>query len=462
QWEHHIDTNPVTKNGVDILTIINNMGYEAYIVGGAVRDLVMDQTPYDIDISTNCPIDVLDKKFRTHDIGKSKDFGIVVIIRGIFNYEIAQFREDGCYNDGRRPESVTICGDFKSDSSRRDLTINAMAIDKDGNIIDHFGGMDDMKNKIIRAVGDPNLRYEEDYLRQLRTIRFAARMDFDVDSDTIDAIKVHKDKIVTLSPERIKDELWKMASQSGDKFVKSLRLMDAMGILRIILPEVSLMKFFKETEHHHPEAYIEGLGSVFDHTMAALKQYHGKDPMVNMSVLLHDIGKPCTHVQDGDRHTYFGHAGEAKEIIEGIAQRLKMSTKEKDSLIFASVNHMKMFRGEKMKPSKIVKLVNDENWFLLKRVSLCDDKCRGDVFDSDIFHQTIGDMEMISIRWGSKTVNNTVKVVDGNRIKELTGLKPCKLLGDIKRSVTEYAIDNDISDDKDIDALIVRFHKELA
>lgn len=461
QWQTYIKTDSMIKNAVDILDIIEKMGYAAYIVGGSVRDIILGHKPKDIDIATNCPVDKLESKFKTFDIGKSKDFGIVVVNRGGFHYEIANFRQDGKYTDGRRPDTVKVCGGFQDDAARRDFCINAMGIDKNGDILDYFDGVKDIKNKLIKTVGNPEERFSEDYLRMMRAVRFAGKLDFEIDPKTKDAIKKHKSQVVMLSPERIKDELFKMASGTGDKFAKTLQILDDVGILDIILPEVVDMKKFKETKDHHPEAYEQGEGSVYDHVISALKQNSIKDPITNLAILLHDIGKPSTHVFQKGKHTYYEHAEKAKDIIINIAKRLRMSNKEKDAILFAALNHMKLFKGSAMKPSKIMRLVNDDNWPLLKAVSFCDDSCRTGMFDKATFDKVINDMEAISKKWSDKTLNSVAKVVDGNTVIKLTGLRPGKEVGGIIKKVTEYAIDNDIKSDREIENLIMKFYKEV-
>jgi tRNA nucleotidyltransferase/poly(A) polymerase len=384
-----------------------------------------------------------------------------VVNKGGFQYEIAQYRSDGKYLDGRRPEKVTVVMDFEQDSARRDLTVNSMGIDKEGNIIDYFDGSKDIKNKVIRTVGNPEERFSEDYLRMMRTARFAGKLGFDIDPKTKSAIQKHKSQVVMLAPERIKDELFKMASSTGDVFARSLKILDEVGILDIILPEVTAMKTTKETPDHHPEAYEEGSGAVFDHVMAALKKNKIKDPVTNLAVLLHDVGKPKTYGFKDGKHTYHGHAEEAKDIIDNIAKRLRLSNKEKDSILFAALNHMKLFKGHTMKPSKIMKLVNDENWALLKAVSYCDDSCRTGLFDKSTFDSVIKDMEAISKKWGDKTVGKVTKIVDGNRVMKLTGLRPGKQVGEIINQVSDYVINNNVKSDKEIDKLIMRFYGEM-
>jgi tRNA nucleotidyltransferase (CCA-adding enzyme) len=184
-WQSYIRRNKELQAAVSVLQRINKAKYKAYIVGGSVRDIILGNLkPHDVDIATNMPMEELGKMYKTYNIGKSKDFGIVVVKQGGFDFEVAQFRQDGTYLDGRRPESVQITSKFKDDVERRDLTINAMGINAKGEIIDYFDGKRDIKNRVLKTVGDPYKRFGEDYLRMMRVARFAAKLDFDVDKDT--------------------------------------------------------------------------------------------------------------------------------------------------------------------------------------------------------------------------------------------------------------------------------------
>lgn len=461
RWNDYLKTNGMLKASVKILNDISKKGYKAYIVGGSVRDIILGHNPHDVDIATNMPMEQLEKMYKTYDIGKSKDFGIVVVNVGGHQFEIAQFRQDGKYTDGRRPDEIQICMDFKGDAARRDFCFNAMGIDANGNIIDYFDGRKDIKNKVVQTVGNPNDRFQEDYLRMLRAARFAGKLGFDIEPKTKDAIKANKDKIKGIAKERIKDELWKMASQSGDKFANTIKILDEVGILEIILPELVKLKGFQEMPEFHPEAYETGKGTPFDHVIAALRKNQLADPLTNMAILFHDIGKGVSYKNIDGKHTFHGHAGEAKDLIDQIAKRLKLSNKEKDALLFTAVNHMKMHHAENMKPSKIIKLVKDENWEVLKAVSYCDDVCRGKLFVRGQFEKTIEDMEAIAKKWGDKTAGTVVKVVDGNRVMKLTKLSPGKMVGDIIKRVTEIAINNNIKSDKELDALILKVYNEI-
>ena len=265
-WEQYQNRSPELKAAVEVLKkleAVRGLEHEpkAYVVGGAVRDIVLGKDlPDDVDIATNVPIDEVEQMFDAYDIGKNKEFGIVVIKHGGYDFEVANFRQDGAYEDGRHPDDVKIVIDFKDDASRRDLTINAMAIDKDGNIIDYFDGTKDIKDKLIRTVGDPEKRFKEDYIRMLRAPRFAARFGFDVDPKTANAIRKHSAKLEEEPPPRLYKEIVKMAREEGSKFADAIIMMKDFGLLQHILPEVVKMDEFYHSLDHHPEGvYVERL-----------------------------------------------------------------------------------------------------------------------------------------------------------------------------------------------------------
>jgi len=450
QWNEYIKSNKELAAGVKILKSINKKGYKAYIVGGSVRDIVLgDLKPHDIDIATNAPVEVLEKMWKTFDIGKSKDFGIVVVKQDGFNFEVAQFRSDGKYSDGRRPDMVTISGSFEEDAKRRDFTINAMGLNAEGEIIDFFDGKKDIKNKVLRTVGDPRERFSEDYLRMMRAARFASKLDMDIDPKTKKAIKKLSPNILNLSPERIRDEILKAASQSGDVFARYIEMLADLKILRLILPEVLNMKYFKHNLQHHPE------GGVFQHTMAALRSANVSDPIKNLAILLHDVGKGITLSHEQGLPKYFGHAKASMDLVDEIAKRLKMSKKEREALIFAVGNHMKFHNILGMKPSKIAKLVSDDNWDVLVAVGKGDEYSRGSTFKySGEFEKTVDKAIEIKKKYGMKEVENRLKLIDGNHVMSITGLKPGKKVGEIIKKTTEWIMDNDIKDQEQIDDYI--------
>ena len=460
QWKSYISSNKELAAGVDILTKINKAGYKSYIVGGSVRDIILgDLKPHDIDIATNMPIEEISKLWKTYDIGKSKTFGIVTIKHKGFDFEIAQFRNDGKYEDGRRPESVTITGSFEDDAERRDFTINAMGINAKGEIIDFFDGKKDIKNKVLKTVGNPYDRFGEDYLRMLRAPRFAAKLGLDIHKDTKKAIQKLSPNIQDLSAERIRDELIKAASQSGDKFAKYIKILYDLKLLRFILPEVMNLKWYKENLQHHPETRGSG-GTVYSHVMKALEKSDSKDPIKNIAILLHDIGKGVSlSIADG-LPKYLGHAKKSIELTNQIADRLKMSNKERDAIIFAVGNHMKFHNILKMKASKIAKLVSDDNWDVLVAVGRADEFSRGEVFmHAGEFEKIVDKAIKIKQKFGIKLVNKQLKIVDGNRVMKVMGIGSGPKVGEIIRKVTEEIMDNniDIDDKETIDNLIRKY-----
>lgn len=271
-------TSPMVVHGVELMREIVHSGYEAYIVGGTVRDIAMgDNNVHDIDIATNMPIDEIKKKYRTIEYGGGERHGTVIVRFKDQDYELTQFRTDGTYTDGRRPDSVEFVKDFKEDTKRRDFTINSMGIDSDGNVIDYHGGLDDIKTKTLRTVGNADDRFGEDSLRILRAIRFAARFGFNVSEDVIDAIKRLKKTITSTSTERIRDELVKTMEYGGDKFAAALLLMYNTGVMEVICPVIELTPT----------------------KIMFVKSTNSKDQIVNFSILLNDhpIGR-VDHVKD--------------------------------------------------------------------------------------------------------------------------------------------------------------------
>lgn len=453
-WNKYVKRNRMLQNAVKILQKITKKGYKAYIVGGAVRDITLGIKPHDVDIATNMPIDELAKIWKIADIGKSKDFGIVVVKEGGTHFEVAQFRMDGKYIDGRRPESVHITGSFEKDAARRDFTINAMGIDVHGNIIDYFDGRKDIRDKVLRTVGDPIKRFEEDKLRVIRAARFASKHGLDIDPATEKAAKKISKDITQLPMERVKDELFKAAKMEGSRFAVYLQILDKFKVLQHILPELVSLKWLKHAPGHHPES-----STVWGHIMAALQVSKTTDPIKNLAIVLHDVGKATTGGMKGGAPTYYGHAEAGVRLVNAIAERLKMSNKEKQALLFAVGNHMRFHDILKMKPSKVAKLVNDENWDVLLAVAQADSWARGPEFRHYKEWDKMVDYAIdIKKKWGLPQVKSVNSVVNGNMIMKLTGLKPGPKIGQIKTKMLEWIVDNNITDRTEIENKI----KELA
>ena len=458
RWSMLVASNPMLQAAVKVLKTINSHGCSAQIVGGAVRDMMLGQNSFhDVDICTNMKMEQVEKLFNCHDIGKNKDFGIVVVNMDGFDIEVAQYRTESGYSNNRHPDQVAFVNDFKSDSARRDFTINSKGIDASGRIHDHHGGLQDIKNKVIRTVGNPHERFAEDALRLLRSVRFASRLGFDIEDKTKKAIKFHSHTIHSVSPERIREELMKMAGEDGPKFARSIQLMDRVGLLKQILPEVKALQGFVQNLRHHPEG-----NNVFDHTIEALKTNKEKNPLVNLGILFHDLGKGSTYRYNDEKgHTFYSHAVAATAPIEAIAKRLKFTNDEKEALLFVATKHMQFYKVADMKPSKMMDLLKHKHFPILKSVSHADDSCRGSKWQPERWDNVLAKIAEIESQWVDNLKGKKTKFVDGNRVMELTGLKPSKEVGIIVNKVESWVIDNNIKDSSFIDAKIKKVFKGM-
>lgn len=440
-WEKYVKRIPMLKVAIEVMKKLQKYG-DIYIVGGAVRDIITgEKSPDDIDLATNIDPEIIEDNFKIFDIGKNKDFGVTVIKYKGFEFEIAQFRTDNYQNElGKGASTVKIISNFKDDAARRDFQINAIAVDSEGNIIDHFEGIKAIQNKIIKTVGDPKERFKEDNVRMLRAVRFSSRLGFDIDKETSSAIQDMAQNIENVAPERIVKELLKMADQSGDKFADAIMKMKDTGLLKYILPEVLKLDDFEHDEENHPE------GNVWDHTIAALKANKLKDPIINLATLLHDIGKIKTYKNQKGKHTYYNHAKESVNIIIDIADRLRLDNKTKKALIFSAENHMKMHDFFDMSNNKIMKLIQNDNWDLLYNVAMLDDKARQHLFNNKKWEDILKKVSELNSRFNDqKSKEKIKKIVNGDIVMKLTGLKQGKKVGDIIKSTIEWIYNNNIN-----------------
>jgi poly(A) polymerase len=305
----------------------------AYFAGGCVRDLLRGHIPKDIDIATDARPDDVQKMFpRTYAVGAH--FGVIVVLENGFQFEIATFRSDGAYLDGRRPVEVHFAS-AQEDAARRDFTINGMFFDPETDaVIDFVDGRADLEARLIRAIGDPAQRFAEDRLRMLRAVRFATVLGFEIEPATWDAVIAHAPSIVEISSERIREELVRIFLSPNR--LRGWDLLDSSGLMKIVLPELDAMKGCEQPPQFHPE------GDVFKHTriMLELLPAEASLPLV-LSVLFHDIGKPPTSlVDDEGRIRFNGHDRLGAEMTEAVMQRLRFSRAEIDATVEAVRQHM--------------------------------------------------------------------------------------------------------------------------
>lgn len=303
-----------------ILKKFSQANYQIYIVGGAVRDLLMEREVHDWDFTTDSKPEGILKLFPEGFYNNK--FGTV----GVGDFEITTMRREGDYKDYRHPVEVSWTDKVEEDLARRDFTINAMAFGEDGNIVDPFGGQADIKSGLIRAVGDPSKRFKEDALRLMRAIRIATQLNFDIENDTLEAIKKNASLIKEVAGERVKDELSKIL-ESMNPYM-GITLLREAGILKIILPEVEDCFGVVQEGPKHERIYDIG-----EHSLLTLKSTPSMDPLVRLAALLHDIGKVDTFKKDRSGNvTFYGHdiVG-GKKVLE-IAKRLNFSKKQSDKL----------------------------------------------------------------------------------------------------------------------------------
>ena len=326
-----------------IVARLREQGHTAYFAGGCVRDLVRGKQPKDFDVATDArPEQVQNIFHRTYAVGAH--FGVIVVLEEGFQFEVATFRSDGLYIDGRHPVEVHFSS-AEEDARRRDFTINGMFYDPIAEqVIDFVGGRADLEAKVIRAIGDPEQRFAEDRLRMLRAVRFATVLGYEIDPATWQALAHRADSIKDISAERIRDELVKIFTSPNR--LRGFDLLDRSGLLRNILPEIEPMKGCAQPEQFHPE------GDVFQHTrlMLDLLPEQVSVPLV-LSVLFHDVGKPPTaSVDEAGRIRFNGHDRIGAEMTEKIMERLRFSRAEIDDtvemvrqhMVFKDVPHMRV------------------------------------------------------------------------------------------------------------------------
>jgi putative nucleotidyltransferase with HDIG domain len=323
---------------------LRGAGHRAYLVGGCVRDLLLGVKPKDFDIATDArPDRIMDLFPNSGRVGAH--FG-VVLVRDVFaQVEVATFRSDQEYEDGRRPTAVHFENDPRQDVSRRDFTINGLLMDPDsGEVLDYVGGRADLESRTIRAIGDPEARFQEDHLRMLRAVRFAARLGFRIEPGTFAAMERNHALIQRVSAERTRDELVRILTEGGAR--RGFELLDASGLLAEILPEVAAMKGVGQPPEYHPE------GDVWVHTLMLLEQLDHPTPSLALGALLHDVGKPPTFRVAG-RIRFDGHVEVGVEMAHAILNRLRFSRDIAEQVEALVANHMKFKDVPKMKQSTL-------------------------------------------------------------------------------------------------------------
>lgn len=362
----------------DIVQRLQTAGYSAFWVGGCVRDFLLSREPGDYDIATSARPDEIEKLFpRTVPVGRK--FGVIIIVEGEHQFQIATFRAEADYRDGRRPEQVMFA-DARADAERRDFTVNGLFFDPVANQLhDWVGGAADLRAKIIRTIGRPEERFAEDHLRLLRAVRFAAQLDFEIEPNTLAAVQTHAAKIKLISAERIRDELLKLFRPPHAS--RGLELLRVSGLLEHVLPEIAATIACEQSPDFHPE------GTVFNHLRLMLQQLPpNADPLLSWAVLLHDVAKPLTASRDartGSIH-FYEHEKLGATLAEQILERLRFPRKQIEAVATAVRHHMQFKDAPKMRKATLRRMLLRETFPLeldLHRLDCLGSHGRLDVYD---------------------------------------------------------------------------------
>lgn len=417
------------SQATQIVETLQKKGYVAVFCGGCVRDKILGRPHSDIDIATNASPDVVESLFeKTLAVGKA--FGVIVVVLGGYEIEVATFREDGAYGDGRRPDTVTFSS-MEEDAKRRDLTINGMFYDPMTNeVIDLVGGQEDLKSGVIRLIGDPNARIAEDKLRMLRVIRFAARFNFSVVPETLTAVTDHAAEITQVSSERIADELIKILRTGNYK--TAMDLLFETKLIDHILPEIKLMQGCEQPVDYHPE------GDVLIHTVKALSNLpENASDELRMGVLLHDVGKPPAQTFE-DRIRFNRHELKGRDIAERILKRLKFSNEFTEHVVCLVENHMKFMHVKDMRICRL------KRFMVLPKFEEHMALHRADCLSS---HGSLENYEFVKERLGSYEPEEIrpVRIINGHDLLAL-GFKQGPIFKTIMVDVEDRQLEGTITD----------------
>jgi putative nucleotidyltransferase with HDIG domain len=413
-----------------IVRELQEHAYVAYFAGGCIRDALLKIPPKDIDIATSASPEQVQALFhRTIPVGIQ--FGVVRVRVAEMEFEVATFRSDGIYLDGRHPSAIRFSTP-EQDAARRDFTINGMFYDPlSERLIDYVTGREDLAGKLVRAIGQPSRRFAEDRLRMLRALRFAAVLGFEIEAGTWSAIQADAQEIAIISPERIRDELLKMLVNPNR--LRGFDLLDQSGLLAVILPEIEALKGCDQPEQFHPE------GDVFVHTrlMLSLLAPEASGPQV-LAVLLHDIGKPRVRSFDPvDRRIRFnGHDRVGAEMAEKVMTRLRFPRHEIDQVVDAVSNHMVFKDVRQMRPAKLRRFMARPHFGIELELHRID--CAGSHGDLENYHFLINKEAEFA-----QEPLIPARLVRGDDLIAM-GLKPGPRIGELLEAVQTAQLEGEI------------------
>ena len=431
-----------------ICRVLADAGHDAFLVGGCVRDLVLGRQPEDYDVATNATPDLVESLFPG-SLTVGAKFGVVVVAEDGIPVEVATFRSDISYSDGRHPDRVVYSRSAEEDVRRRDFTINGLLLDpRSGQVLDFVGGRADLEAGLIRAIGDPEHRFAEDKLRMLRAIRFAARFGFAIELTTFAAIRRLAPEIRQVSAERVRDELTRLLREGSAR--RGFELLDASGLLPEVLPEVARTKGVPQPPEFHPE------GDVWIHTRLMLQELpSGVSETLAWAVLLHDVGKPPTFMpasEPGSRIRFDGHAEVGAVMTQAICKRLRFSNAQTEQTVSLVRNHLRFIDVPRMKPAtlkRFVRLPAFDEHLELHRLDCLSSHGKLDTYD--FVRRFLAETPAEEVR--------PPRLVDGNDLKSL-GFKPGPLFGKILTAIEEAQLDGRVKTREEALALMAEMARE--
>lgn len=416
------------EKAIAIVQRLRQSGYEAFFAGGCVRDMLLDKAPQDYDIATSArPEDI--RRVFTDTIPVGAQFGVILVLLDGQPFEVASFRHDGPYLDGRRPSHVRY-GTLQEDILRRDFTINGMVYDPvEDRVIDLVEGQKDLERGLIRAIGDARQRFEEDRLRMIRAVRFAASLKFTIESLTFDAIRQFATTVTQVSWERIGDEITRILTEGGAR--RGFELLDETGLLEVLLPEMTAMKGTEQSPDYHPE------GDVFKHTMLLLGHLDAPSETLAYGCLLHDVGKPVCARQDANRITFYGHTEKGAEMAEEILKRLKRSRSVWERVSYLTRNHLRHVQAPQMRLSTLKRFLREDGIDeLLELVRIDALSSNGDLQYYQFCKERLAELKIEEIR--------PAPLVRGDDLIAM-GFKPGPLFAEILRQVEDVQLGGEIT-----------------
>jgi len=365
---------------VTILGTLNKAGYEAYLVGGCVRDMLLDIEPKDFDVTTNARPEQVQALFPS-TLAVGAQFGVIIVgLEGLWT-EVATYRTDGIYSDGRRPDEVKYSDTAKEDVIRRDFTINGLLYSPlTGRIVDYVDGQNDLKIRVLRAIGDPWVRFKEDPVRILRGVKFAYRYGFDIAEKTVQTMILLGEELGRVSKERLRKELLEiMGIRQNTRRRDAMDFLHRAGFMTMLIPELDALVGCTQPPAYHPE------GDVFVHTQLMIAACDSQDPNLLLAVLLHDIGKPATRTEDETGIHFRGHAELGATMAEEICERLKMSRDDIDEVVYMVKWHMALYVAEEMALSTLKKFFREPVFPKLLELHRLDILCSNGNFKSYLY-----------------------------------------------------------------------------